>query len=304
VESGGDRPTLSDVVLGFGSELMLEASGPRELKTFQVGSALVHPSAGNVFVIGDTIHAFFQVLGAGPEDQLHFALLNGEEKVQERSTQASAYYDGTVIERFQLTDMVGGRYLFRVELVDSSGRIVAERSAPVQLSPRSEIARPWTYRQSFDTTQLGSVELWRGDQLLALKRLAEARQEFERAVAVNPELAEARWRLAGAFLGSGEDDRALELFADLEEDFPNQFEVVAGLGVAYYLKQDFAKAVSYLTRAMEIRFPDASLLNALADSHFQLGELEEASELFRRSLEVDSEQPAIEERITALEESK
>ena len=140
--------------------------------------------------------------------------------------------------------------------------------------------------------------------MLALKRLAEARQEFERAVAVNPELAEARWRLAGALLGSGEDDRALELFADLEEDFPNQFEVVAGLGVAYYLKQDFAKAVSYLTRAMEIRFPDVSLLNALADSHFQLGELEKASELFRRSLEVDSEQPVIEERITALEDSK
>ena len=99
---------------------------------------------------------------------------------------------------------------------------------------------------------------------------------------------------------TGEDARALELLAPLEKDFPNQFEVIAGLGVVYYLRGDLARTVDYLERAIAIRPPNDALLNSLADSYEQLGNSEKARQYFERSLELNPDQPGIRERLTGL----
>ena len=92
----------------------------------------------------------------------------------------------------------------------------------------------------------------------------------------------------------------LELLAPLEKDFPNQFEVIAGLGVVYYLRGDLARTVDYLERAIAIRPPNDALLNSLADSYEQLGDSEKARQYFERSLELNPDQPGIRERLTGL----
>jgi Flp pilus assembly protein TadD len=56
----------------------------------------------------------------------------------------------------------------------------------------------------------------------------------------------------------------------MQEDYPNEYEVVEGLGFAYYFKKDYAKAVDYLKKAMKIRAPGTSVLNALGDSCHEL----------------------------------
>ena len=300
-----DRPALSDIVVGFRAELTSETVNVGELRTFQIGNLLMHPSGDAVFAIGDTVHVFFQVLGADPDCQLHFALLNGEEIAQQRSTRVSDYDGGPIMEQFRLTKMAGGNYVLRVQLADPSGNVVAEKLARLAVSPRSSVVRPWTYRRSFNTREPGRIALARGEQFLALKRYQDARLELEIAAASREvELTSARWRLAGLLIQAGETDRALELLRPLEKDYPNQYEVQAGLGIALYLENDLSQAVFYLERAVGIRPPDPSVLNALGDSYQRLGNFLKAKEFFQRSLELSPDQGAIRERLAALEKSQ
>ena len=299
------RPGLSDIVMGFRTELKNDGTRPDELRTFQVGNFRIHPSAGNVFPLGETVHVFFQVIGTGPEYGLQFALLDGDKTMEERVTQVEDYQGGPVIERFLLANMVGGNYELRVRLIDPGGTVVVEKTTPIQVSPRSAIARPWNIRRSFNTRNPGVLALARGAQLTRLKRYAEAESELEKAVAAdNPRLVPARWKLAGAYILSRKSEQALQLLVPLEEEYPNQYEVIAGLGFAYFLEKDSTRAVDYLERAIKIRHPDTSVLNALGESYQQTGSLEKAREAFERSLELNPDQKAVHEILSSLGESK
>jgi tetratricopeptide (TPR) repeat protein len=299
----GDAPALSDMVLGFASEGLTNAA-PGEMRAFQVGGYRIHPAAQSLFAIGDTVHAFAQVAGAGPEYRLRFALLNGTEVLQERTTRVSDYAGGPALEQLPLQNMVGGEYQLTVELADPEGKVVAERTAPVVVSPRSVLARPWVYRRSFNATEAGLLSFARGEQLLMQKKLLEAKAELERAVAANnPRLVAAKWRLAGLLVETGEPDRALDILTPLEAEHPKQWEVVAFLGFAHYLKHDFGKSASYLERAAAIRPADTLLLNALGDSYQKQGDHEKARATFQRSLELDAAQPRVREQLEALGKS-
>ena len=140
-----------------------------------------------------------------------------------------------------------------------------------------------------------------GDQLWSLGRFDEAGAKFEESVAANnPNLAMAKWKLAGAYVRAREVDRALELLVPLEQDFPEQYEVVLGLGLSYYLTEELDKASEFLERATSIRAPGTSLLNALADVYLRLGDHDKARPLLERSLELDASQETITKKLGEL----
>ena len=297
-------PGLSDLVLGYKREIVGDMKED-ETRAFQVGNVRIHPALEGVFTLGETVHLLTQVHGAGSDYGLRFALRKGQEKVQGFETRLAVYQGAAVVEEFPLMGMVGGDYVLEVALIDPTGQVVAEKSTPLRVSPRTSIPRPaFTYRRSFDTAAPGLLALTKGQQLWNLDRREEAIREFEEAVAAdNPNLTRARWKLAAVLVNTGKWDRALALLAPLEEGFPNQFEVIAGLGFAHYFKQDFARALDYLERAMTLRAPDTSLLNALGDSYERLGRSDKARETYERSLELDPGQKVIQERLQSMKKA-
>jgi tetratricopeptide (TPR) repeat protein len=297
------KATLSDVILGFALENRTTGTAQEgEIRTFQIGRYRLHPAAGGMFALGETIHLFAQVVAASPDYRIRFALLDGETKLQERTTVLSDYQGGPVIERFGLTGMTGGRYTFSVELLDPLGTVVADKTAKVQVSPRSAMNRPWLRRSSFNTLAPGLLPLAVGDQLLAQGRYQEARVEFEKSVAASEgHRPMAVWRLALVLVHTGDPKRALELLVPMEEEYSQQYEVMAGLGFAYRLQGDCAKAVGYLERAMKLRPPDTALLNTLGDCYQGTGEPDKAAEVFERSLSLDPEQKVVKEQLAAIQ---
>ena len=133
---------------------------------------------------------------------------------------------------------------------------------------------------------------------MARGELAEAEASFQLAVdAGNADLVAARWKLATTFLYSRKVDAALELLLPLAESHAAEPEVVEGLGLAYYLKNQYSEAVRYLESAVALRPPDAPLLNALGDSYQNLGQPEKAKESFERSLALNPSQEAVRMRL-------
>ena len=214
----------------------------------------------------------------------------------------STYLGGPVIERFPLRGMVGGRYAVRVRVLDASGAVLAEREARCQVSPRETIIRPWFRRVSFNTASPGLLPLARGDQLVAERRFQEAKIEFEKAIAAGgPKVSVARMGLAWISIQTGDSARGLELLAPMEEEFPNQYEVVAGLGLGYGLQGDCSKGVQYIERAMTLRAPDTAVLNVAGECYLRMGDKEKAAQAFERSLALNPDQPKVKEVLTSIQ---
>jgi hypothetical protein len=294
-------PVLMDLVLGFESKAVMGQFAEGEVRTFQVGNMRFQPAAENVFVIGDTVHLITQAFGAGPSHRVLFELVGEGGKVL-KSIESPVVDHGMVFDHLKLDDMVGGTYEVRARLRSPDGAELSMRTAPITVSPRSVATRPgFIYRRGFNTQFPGLLQFVRGEQLWNHGRYDEARTELEKAVAASgPNLPEAKWKLANAFLREKRADDALALLRPLEAKFANQFEVASGLGYALYLKGACAEAVPYLDRARGLRPPDTLLLNTSGDCHQQLGHTEEARDAFSRSLELEPEQPQVKERLQIL----
>ncbi len=302
------QPALSDVVLGFQIEEDPATIGGG-LKTFEAGGLRVQPATDGLFAIGDTAHVFFQVDSAGAGDRVRSALLDGEKVVREHLLDAAEYAGRPVDQRLDLSEMAGGTYTVSVRLQSAPGaaeRVLAEKNAALTLSPRTAVPRPaFTARRSFDAGEPGMLAMTLGDQLWSLGRFDEARVKLEGAVAAdNPKLPMADWKLAGAYVRSREPDRALALLLPLAGEFQDQYEVVLGLGLSYYLKSELGSAARYLERAAEIRPASTGLLNALGDIYIRLDRPRDARRVLEQSLALDPAQDAIRKQVASLPASK
>jgi hypothetical protein len=294
-----DRPALMDVVLAYEAKDAVGDIRADEVRTFQVGPLRFQPAAENIFVIGDTMHVVAQAFGAKPGHKVDFELRSGAEAV--RSISSPVLPNGMVADQIRLDDLVGGNYELYGRLVSPAGEVLSEKTVPLTLSPRSIATRPgFIYRRGFNTQVPGLIPFVRGEQLWNVGRFEEAKVELERAVAASPQLAPAKWKLANAYLREQKPDEALSLLRPLESSFQSQYEVVAGLGFALYLKGDCAAAVPYLESARKLRPPDTLLLNSAGDCHRLLGNAAAAREAFQRSLELDPNQPEIKGRLEEL----
>jgi GWxTD domain-containing protein len=294
-------PVLAGLLLGHRSERLLSTSSDLEVRTFQLGSIRIDPAADGIFAIGDTISAFSQAVKAPSGSRVRFDLLLGDRLIDGKDAPVDGA-SGAALAELSTLGTSGGSYLVRARLMGPGGSTLAERTAPLALSPRTAVPRPnFVYRRGFNAAIPGLLPLVLGDQWWSLGKHDLALAQYEKAVdAGNAELPQARWKLAHAYLSRGHTSRALALLAPLEASYPSQFEVVAGLGLVYSRTSEDEKAVEYLERALALRPPDATLLNALGESHRKLGNLEKAKDFFRRSLDLDPEQPAVRERLSEL----
>ena len=295
------RPTLADIILCHATTVATETVDPTEVRTFQLGRLRLEPASDQLFAVGEIIHVFAQAHQTPEGYMARFELAGADEVFDAVETEVRKAQGGAVTAELSTLGMVGGDYQIRVRLMTPRGELAGERSVAVVLSPRTAVPRPgFVLRKGFNTAIPELLALARGDQLWNLGRFDAAQADFEKAVAGNLNLPHARWKLANAYLRSRDAERSIALLAPLEEAFSSEFEVIAGLGFAYYFMDDFQKATEYLEKAMTIRPPDTELLNAIGDCHLRLGNPDKAKAYFERSLELEPSQEAVKRRLAEL----
>ncbi len=303
------RPRLAGVIPGFDGTTLLDAPAPDAIRTFQVGPIQVQPAADGLFALGQTLYAFSHVLDGGEGQQVRFRLLGDEQG--ERGTEVFAEVIEPVIgEEAVLAEMpletgVGGAFWLVAHLEDAGGQVLDSAERRVQVSPRAGVPRSgFVYRRGFNTGTPGLLALVRGDQFAALGRFPQALAEYQAAVeAENPNLPDARWKLAHGYLRSNRVDEAVTLLEPLLETHPDVVEVSTGLGFGRYFQGRFEEATTHLEHAVSLRAPNAPLLNILGDSLARVGRIEEARAAMERSLEVEPDQPEVEARLKELEDA-
>jgi GWxTD domain-containing protein len=300
-EISSDEPVLGELLLAANVSDAL-ASEDGQHKTFQLGSLEVDPVVESVFSVNTTIHAVTQVVNARPGQRVHFALVKGEETMHESDVEVADTAAGAVTTTFPLLGLEPGDYSVVAKLLDESEQLLDSRTRQTQLSPRTSIPRPaFVYRHSFSSEIPGLLDMTLGEQLMTRGRIDEAVQRLRTAVdADNPNLDMAKWKLASALLFKREADEALKLLRPLEQGYPDQIEVVEGLGFSYWIRKEYGQAVPYFEHAKMLRPPDTSLLNALGDCYERLSRADEAREMFELSLELNPNQDGVKARLAGL----
>jgi type IV pilus assembly protein PilF len=123
---------------------------------------------------------------------------------------------------------------------------------------------------------------------LSFRRPAEAVEHYQRAIKVRPSFSEARTNLANVYLDQGRYDEAIKLYEQALNDmlYPTPFIAQGNLGWAYYKKGDTQKALENIKAAVTLN-PNFCLgFKNLGIIHDQTGNTEEACRQYGRYREV------------------
>ena len=241
------------------------------------------------------MHALLQVLHGGRGTLLRATLDGSGDGVVLGTESLVSGGDSVQLMPLSLEGVSPGTYSILFDVLDPDGRILTSKSAALEVVDVAALARPaLVYRHSFETRTPGWLELTLARQYVAASQHIAAEVMLRRGMDRDGgRLPQLRWELAEVLLFTERPDAALEILRPLEQKYPNQVDVVEGMGVALYLKRDFREALPYLEKAAELRIPDPSLLNAMAMCYQSLLRMDEAVETLERSLALDPAQPTI-----------
>lgn len=298
-----ETPELTEPVLAYGSDLL---GGDPLYRGYRFGRRSLRPNPAGVFAAGASLYLLSEPLNAPEDARVAWTvspdpggLFGDEPPAPVGGTVAAAgERDGPLVLSQPLEGLPGGRYVAAVRLLDGAGAELARREVPVQISPRAVLARPLVDGGLGEIRPelAGAPELVRARQWEAAGNAEMARAFAEEAFRAGPNYVPARELLAGYLLGGDDPAGAAALLGPVFDAHPDRYDAARGLGEARVRTGDFEGALAPLTRALELRAPDADLLVLLATAHLVLGDEERAGRFLDQAHALDPEN----ERVLAL----
>jgi cytochrome c-type biogenesis protein CcmH/NrfG len=131
-----------------------------------------------------------------------------------------------------------------------------------------------------------------------------ARQNYEKAIALDPKMNKARVNLAMLIAESGEPDSAKVMLEDVAKRDPKDTKALVNLGMLYYNTKDFDTAVKYYVKAIAIEPKNAEAHYNLGVAFAESGLLLEAIREWRTVLELVNEGDTAQRARLALERAE
>ena len=298
-----DAPALTPPVLAWANELV---GGDPLYRGYRFGRRRLSPNPSRIFAAGDTLYLLSEPLNAPAGARVRWTVSPDPEGVpvpdppppRGESVPAQGNREGPLVVGQALEGLPGGNYLATLQLLDASNTELARREARFWITPRAVVARPSVDGGLGEVRPelAGAPELSRARQWEAAGDPARARAYAEAAVRAGPNLVPARELLAGYLLRDDDPAGAAALLEPVFDAHPDRYDAARRLGEARVRTGAFEEAAAPLTRALELRAPDADLLVLLATTHLVLGDDERAAELLDRAHALDPDN----ERVLAL----
>ncbi len=123
-----------------------------------------------------------------------------------------------------------------------------------------------------------------GAALMRTGQLAEAIQQFNSALAIQPDFVDARYNLGSALVRQGNLEAGVDQFGEVLRLDPKHLKALNNMGVTQALLGRHAKAMQYFKDALKLNPKDPDLLNNLGYSLKQSGDPETAAHHLTRAL--------------------
>ena len=140
---------------------------------------------------------------------------------------------------------------------------------------KKELARTYVYR--------ADAHFWKkGDSDNALT-------DYDKAIELNPESAEAYKDRGISYLSNSDFDNAIKDYTKAIELDPESAEAYKNRAIAYLGKSDFDNVITDYTKAIELDPDDTSIYRYRGLAHFRNSEIDKAIDDFSRAIQLDSD---------------
>lgn len=115
----------------------------------------------------------------------------------------------------------------------------------------------------------------------------KAIQEFQTAITLKPNYADAYHNMANAYRELGQLDKALESYQKATELNPGLWQSYQNIAAIYFAQKQYDKAIETMQKAIQINPRNVNLVNNLGVVYMVSGDKEKAKQIFTQVLTVD-----------------
>jgi GWxTD domain-containing protein len=296
-------PTMSPLLLCYNTQTLNDKDVSS--RPFQIDKVLLFTQPANTFTISDTFKVFFQLYGLTESlietGKISFQIMKGEQTVKsldrEMKDIGKSY---NVLQEISLIGIPSDYYVLRVTLQDQSGFELAAKSKEFALSPAPGFTRPLVKTIALPKENDAITYYRLGTQLSNQGRYEMAALQFEKARQKKPDELEFAVGLARTYLILNKYENIPLILVPFLQVEKASYEVYYLLGKAAQYCDDYKKAIGYFQEAVSHFGLSPTLLNSLGECQFRLKHYPEAEKAWKKSLELNADQPQIRKLLEAL----
>jgi len=208
--------------------------------------------------------------------------------------------DLEIAQSFPARDLAPEYYEIRLKLVDGSGRVLDEKTAPFVISPAEAVPHPVTLSKSFLSSNSYLYDYALAYQYDQTGQTDKAEELFKRGYGLNPGYQEGIVEFAGFLVRSKKYAEALGLVEGLKDSEKFRFDHFLIKGQAQAGLGDYGSAIASLLEGNKIYNSDTRLLNALGRCYIRTGEKAKALQALKASISLNPDQKEIQDLVNSL----
>jgi GWxTD domain-containing protein len=299
-------PILSRLVLA--NKVIPNSAYRGQNKPFLIGDTQLVPSPRNDFTPQDKLYVYFQLLGLDQDLRdggvLEFTMSKEEQKISSTTKPLADYPDkANILEEFSLAGLTSAYYQIRVSLLDRSQKEVLFEQADFFISHTPVLPRPWVLSLPLPPTADPLFANILGNQSLNNKDRARAKTLLAEAYRRNPAASQYALDYCRVLMEDKEYQKIKEVAGPFLQT-EKQFDFLIYLGHASQALGELAEAIARYKEYLAHFGANISVLNAVGDCYYQLGNWEEARIAWQKSLEISPKQEEVKKKLDSLKEKK
>lgn len=301
-------PRLTPLLLAFNAARL--AAVPAGPKPFVVRDFQLYSQAEASFTVQDRLHVYTQAVGLGPElkasGSLEFLIEQNGVKKESKILPLAGNPDAlNFIEVFPAAKLPPGYYRASVSLRDAAGKVLDRQAKDFMITPATALPRPWVIGQSLlESAGPAGVGYVLGLQLSNLGDPAAALPWLEKAYRASPGSRDYAADLGRVLLALSRPAEAMAVLAPLAPRLKSDYDLALLTGRAQLGLGRFDEAARTLSEALDSFGLTVPVLNALGDSRLGQNDAKEALTAWKKSLELQPDQPAVQAKVEALEKKE
>jgi GWxTD domain-containing protein len=298
---------IGSLILGY--KVAKTEDESKKLKPFKFGAYQLYAQPNRVFIQKEPLVLAFQVQGLTPDlkgrGEVKYVFQKEDKEFLTVSKKVAEYSDGSaIIQDFSLADFPPFHYRIQVSLV-LDGKEIAVKSDEFDVTHLAGISRPWIYSRILPDASDPFYVYLLGVQNYNSGKMGEAKENLEQAFREKPESPEIALNLARTYTSLGEHEKVeLILTPFIKAAQTPRYEIYSLLGQSFVSRGQWEKAVGLFDQAMTHYGVNSNILNLLGHCYNQMGKTEEALQAWQKSLEINPQQPQVQQAVKSLKEKK
>jgi len=293
---------MSSLILGYNVKQLPPES--TNLAPFKIGQDQMYLEPKKIFHPKDKLILSLQILGLSSDLRkrgiIKFEFFRGDELFFDFSKKLSEYpLRSSFKQEFSLERFQPDHYRIIVSLMDETNELL-KKWGEFDVTSVSKILRPWVYYKKLLPSSDPVYSFILGKQHFNKGEIKKAKDKFEIAYHENPNSLDYALGLAQAYFTLKKYDKAGKILSPFLESKEAPYQLYFLLGKSHQALGKFDQAVSVYNEAISHFGINFNLLNSLGECYYRLGSTDEALAAWKKSLEINSEQPEIRKKIESI----